>query len=105
MMELKPTAYIGTPSFLRVLIERAQELNQPITSLKKAMISGEALPESLRSWFADQGVQVYQMYGTADVGLIAYETTALDGMDVDEEVIITIVNTETGTTVPKGAIG
>lgn len=105
MMELKPTAYIGTPSFLRVLIERAQELNQPITSLKKAMVSGEALPESLRSWFADQGVQVYQMYGTADVGLIAYETTALDGMVVDEEVILEIVDPDTGEPVPEGAIG
>jgi len=105
MVELQPTAYIGTPSFLRVLLERAQELDKPVSSVKKAMVSGEALPESLRKWFADQGIQVFQMYGTADVGLIAYETSALEGMVVDEDIILEIVDPDTGEPVAEGDIG
>src|SRR5690625_5161678 len=105
MVELQPTAYIGTPSFLRVLLERAQELDKPVSSVKKAMVSGEALPESLRKWFADQGIQVFQMYGTADVGLIAYETSALEGMVVDEDIILEIVDPDPGARVAEGGIG
>jgi len=105
MVELQPTAYIGTPSFLRVLLERAEELKKPITSIQKAMVSGEALPESLRQWFSNKGIQVFQMYGTADVGLIAYETSALLGMVVDEDIILEIVEPDTGEPMAEGDIG
>jgi len=103
--ELRPDAYLGTPSFLRILVEKAAEARTEISTLRKAMTGGEALPPSLRAWFADHGVAVYQSYATADLGLIAYETTALEGMVVDEGVIVEIVRPGTGDPVPPGDVG
>jgi phenylacetate-CoA ligase len=68
-------------------------------------VSGEALPPSLRAWFKDRGIAVYQCYATADVGLIAYETSALEGMVIDEGVIVEIVRPGTGEPVPEGDVG
>jgi phenylacetate-CoA ligase len=102
---LRPTAYTGTPSFLRILLEKAQESRSDISSLKKAVTGGEALPPTLQSWFAERGLDVYQSYMTADLGLIAYETAAREGLVVDEGVIVEIVRPGTGEPVPEGEVG
>lgn len=102
--ELKPHGYIGTPSFLRILVEKAEESGQRL-SFTKAMVSGEALPPSLRQWFAERGIAAYQCYATADLGLIAYETPAREGLVVDEGVIVEIVRPGTGDPVPDGEVG
>ncbi|MDP3761671.1 MAG: AMP-binding protein [Ramlibacter sp.] len=103
--ELRPDAYLGTPSFLRILVEKAAEGGTDISALRKAMTGGEALPPSLRAWFADRGIAVYQSYATADLGLIAYETPSKEGMVVDEGVIVEIVRPGTGDPVAAGDVG
>ena len=105
MAELKPAGYIGTPSFLRIILEKAEEMGVALPSVKKALVSGEAFPPSLRDWFAARGIQAYQCYATADVGLIAYETTAREGLVVDEGVILEIVRPGTGDPVAAGEVG
>ena len=102
--DLRPVAYTGTPSFLKILIEKAQEAGQKL-SLTKALVSGEACPPSLRDWFAQKGVAVFQCYATADVGLIAYETASREGLVIDEGVIVEIVRPGTGDTVSDGEVG
>ena len=103
--ELRPVAYMGTPSFLRILVDKAAEMGIDISSMRKALTGGEALPPSLRAWFAEHGIAVFQSYATADLGLIAYETEALDGMVLDEAVIVEIVRPGTGDPVPAGEVG
>ena len=103
--ELRPNAYAGTPSFLRILVEKAQEAKADITSLRKGMVGGEAFPPSLRDWFLERGMQVYQSYATADLGLIAYETASREGMVIDEGVLVEIVRPGTGDPVPEGEVG
>jgi phenylacetate-CoA ligase len=76
-----------------------------LPSLRKALVSGEALPPSLRDWFSTQGIDVYQCYATADVGLIAYETAARQGLVLDEGVVVEIVRPGTGDPVPDGEVG
>lgn len=102
--DLRPHAYSGTPSFLKILIEKAAEAGQKL-SITKALVSGEACPPSLRDWFMQQGVQAYQCYATADVGLIAYETAAREGLVLDEGVIVEIVRPGTGEPLPEGEVG
>lgn len=102
--DLRPVAYSGTPSFLKILIEKAQETGQKL-SFTKALVSGEACPPSLRDWFLQRGVAVFQCYATADVGLIAYETASREGLVIDEGVILEIVRPGTGDTVPDGEVG
>jgi phenylacetate-CoA ligase len=102
--DLRPVAYSGTPSFLKILIEKAQEAGQKL-SFTKALVSGEACPPSLRDWFLQRGVAVFQCYATADVGLIAYETASREGLVIDEGVILEIVRPGTGDTVPDGEVG
>ena len=102
--DLRPVAYSGTPSFLKILIEKAAEAGQKL-SITKALVSGEACPPSLRDWFTQQGVVAYQCYATADVGLIAYETAAREGLVIDEGVIVEIVRPGTGDPVPVGEVG
>ncbi|MCZ2089649.1 MAG: AMP-binding protein, partial [Burkholderiales bacterium] len=103
--ELRPQAYVGTPSFLRILFEKAAEGGADIRSLTKAMVSAEPFPPSLRDWFAERGMTAYQSYATADVGLIAYETAARQGLVLDEGVIVEIVRPGTGDPVPEGEVG
>ena len=103
--ELKPTAYVGTPSFLRILFEKAQESGADMRSLTKGMVSAEPFPPSLRDWFAERGMTAYQSYATADAGLIAYETAARQGLVLDEGVIVEIVRPGTGDPVPEGEVG
>jgi phenylacetate-CoA ligase len=103
---LKPDAYVGTPSFLRIIVEKARETGADISNLKRALVAAEALPPSLRAWFREQGIDtVLQWYGTADVGLIAYESEALEGMILDEDLILEIVRPGTGEPVTDGEVG
>jgi phenylacetate-CoA ligase len=110
MADLKPDTYIGTPSFLKIIIEKAHEMNADISSLQRALMGGEALPESLRNWFVEHGVpHVFQTYASADLGSIAYET-ATDGvrdpgMVLDEDVILEIVRPGSGDPVAPGEVG
>ncbi|PAT39064.1 AMP-dependent synthetase [Vandammella animalimorsus] len=103
--ELRPAAYAGTPSFLKLLVEKAQAMGLDIGSLKKALVSGEAFPPSLREWLQQHGIEGYQCYATADLGLIAYETEAREGLVLDEGVIVEIVRPGTGEPVPEGEVG
>ena len=103
--ELKPRAYLGTPSFLRILVEKAQEAGVDIRSLAKGLVGGEAFPPSLRDWFTERGMAIYQSYATADVGLIAYETASREGLVLDENVIVEIVRPGTGDPVGEGEVG
>ena len=105
MAELKPTGYIGTPSFLKLILEKATELGVSLPSLKKASVGGEAFPASLRDWLGERGVNAYQSYGTADLGLIAYETSAREGLVLDEGVIVEIVRPGTADPVAQGEVG
>jgi len=105
MADLRPDAYAGTPSFLRLLLEKADEMKLALPSLTKAAVSGEACPVALRDWLAARGVAAYQSYGTADLGLVAYETAAREGLVVDEGVILEIVRPGTGEAVPEGEVG
>ncbi|KPF48005.1 AMP-dependent synthetase [beta proteobacterium AAP121] len=105
MEHLRPSAYTGTPSFLRILLEKAAETGVQLPSLKKALVSGEAFPPSLRDWLLARGVAGYQAYATADVGVIAYETSAREGLLVDEGVIVEIVRPGTGDVLPDGEVG
>jgi phenylacetate-CoA ligase len=105
MAELRPAGYIGTPSFLKIIVEKAAELGVPLPSVTKALLSAEALPPSLRDWFTGRGIAAYQCYGTADLGLIAYETAAREGLVLDEGVIVEIVRPGTGDPVPEGEVG
>ncbi|MBK9234655.1 MAG: AMP-binding protein [Rhodoferax sp.] len=103
--ELQPAGYIGTPSFLRIIVDKAAEVGVPLPSLKKAMFGGEAFPPSLRDWFAQRGIAGYQCYATADLGSIAYETLAREGLVIDEGVIVEIVRPGTGDPVAEGEVG
>ena len=105
MAELRPAGYIGTPSFLKIILDKAAEMGVALPSVTKAMFGGEAFPPSLRDWFAERGVAGYQCYATADVGSIAYETAAREGLVIDEGVIIEIVRPGTGDPVAPGEVG
>ncbi|OGA97911.1 MAG: AMP-dependent synthetase, partial [Burkholderiales bacterium RIFCSPHIGHO2_12_63_9] len=105
MAELRPAGYIGTPSFLKLIVEKAHEMQVPLPSMTKALLSAEAFPPSLRDWFLERGINGYQCYGTADLGLIAYETEAREGLVLDEHMIVEIVRPGTGDPVPEGEVG
>jgi phenylacetate-CoA ligase len=105
MAELKPAGYLGTPSFLKIIVEKAAEIGIALPSVRKALVSGEAFPPSLRDWLAERGITGYQCYATADLGLIAYETSAREGLVLDEGVIVEIVRPGTGDPVPEGEVG
>ncbi len=105
MAELKPAGYIGTPSFLKIIVEKASDMGVALPSLTKAMFGGEAYPPSLRDWFADHGIAGYQCYATADLGSIAYETSAREGLVLDEGVLLEIVRPGTGDPVAPGEVG
>ena len=105
MAELKPAGYIGTPSFFKIIVEKAAAMGVALPSLRKGMVGGEAFPPSLRDWFTERGIDVYQSFATADLGLIAYETSARQGLVLDEGVIVEIVRPGTGDPVPEGEVG
>jgi phenylacetate-CoA ligase len=110
IVDLKPVAYVGTPSFLKVLLDRAASDGADISSLRKALVGAEALPSALRAEFRGRGINVLQCYGTADVGIIAYESMDSDGrlcegMVLDEGVILELVLPGTGEPVSPGEVG
>jgi phenylacetate-CoA ligase len=97
--------FAGTPDFLKIVLDKAQELGVPLPTLKKACVSGGALFPSLRAEIRGHGVDVLQCYGSADLGLIAYESDAMEGMIVDEHLIVEILRPGTGDPVPEGEVG
>jgi phenylacetate-CoA ligase len=103
--DLKPNAYAGTPSFLKILLEKADELKADVSSLRKAMVSGEALLPPVREWLKARAIEVRQSYGTADLGLVAYESEPMAGLIVDEGVVVEIVRPGTGDPVGEGEVG
>jgi len=103
--DIRPAGYAGTPSFLKALLEKGAEQGTDLSSLTKAAVAGEALPPSLRAEIAGMGVAVVQWYGTADLGLIAYESAGGEGLIVDEGVIVEIVRPGTGDPVAEGEVG
>ncbi|MBL8488663.1 MAG: AMP-binding protein [Rhodocyclaceae bacterium] len=105
MGDLQPNGYVGTPSFLRILLEKADEMGIALPSLKKALVSGEAFLPQVRDGLRARGIEGYQAYATADLGVIAYETPAREGLVVDEGVILEIVRPGTGDPVPEGEVG
>jgi phenylacetate-coenzyme A ligase PaaK-like adenylate-forming protein len=97
--------YVGTPDFLKILLDTAQSAGKDASSIKRALVSGAALPASLRQELGHRGVAVLQCYATAELGVIAYESDARDGMIVNETVIVEIVRPGTGDPVPEGEVG
>ncbi|WP_029066655.1 AMP-binding protein [Labrenzia sp. DG1229] len=102
---LKPAGFVGTPDYLKILLDRGREQGRDVSSIKKALVSGGALFPSLRQEYEDQGIQVGQCYATADLGVIAYETEAREGMVVNEDYIVEIVRPGTGEPVADGEVG
>lgn len=103
--DLKPDCYIGTPSFLKIILDKADTLGSDVSSINKALVTGEALPPSIRSSFLERGIDVYQCYSSADLGLIAYESKAQEGLIVDEGIYLEIVRPGTGDPVADGEVG
>ena len=98
-------AYVGTPDFLKIILDKAEEMKVSVASLDMASVGGGALFPAMRKEYADRGITVLQSYGTADLGLVAYESPALEGMIVDEGVIVEIVRPGTGDPVADGEVG
>ena len=103
--ELKPSGYVGTPSFLKLILEKCDELGTDSSSIRRALVSGEAFLPPVREFVRARGIDAYQAYGTADLGIIAYESPAREGLVVDEEVIVEIVRPGTGDPVAEGEVG
>ncbi|MCX9157380.1 AMP-binding protein [Niveibacterium sp. 24ML] len=102
---LRPHAYVGTPSFLRILLEKADEMGLDCGSLRHAVVSGEAFPAATRQALIERGIASHQVYATADIGAIAYETPAHDGLVVEEHAIVEIVEPGGDTLMPEGEVG
>jgi len=105
MRRFGATAYVGTPDYLRTILESADEEGMPVTTLTRALVSGGPLFPALRDWYRERGIRVQQAYGTADAGLIAYETEAMEGLVMDEDIIVEIVRPGTGDPVAEGEVG
>jgi phenylacetate-CoA ligase len=101
----RPSAYIGTPDFLKVLLDTAAKTGKNTSSIKRGLVSGAALPASLRQELSGRGVEALQCYATAELGVIAYESAAREGMIVNENLILEIVRPGTGDPVPEGEVG
>ena len=105
IQNLRPDRYVGTPSFLKILLELSREKNIDISFLKSGLVGGEACPPSLTSILTELGCPVLQSYGTADLGLVAYEAWDIEGMFCDEEVIVEIVRPGSEEVLPDGEVG
>jgi phenylacetate-CoA ligase len=101
----RPSAYSGTPDFLKILLDAGKAVQRDMSSIKRAMVSGAAFPPSLQAEIASRGVEAYQAFATADLGFIAYESTARDGLIVNEDLILEIVTPGTGEPVAEGDVG
>ncbi len=102
---LKPNGYVGTSSFLKLLLEKASAQQIDVSSIRRALVSGEAFLPATQRYLADCGIEAMQCYGTADLGIIAYETSAREGLVVEEDRIVEIVRPGTGDVVPDGEVG
>jgi phenylacetate-CoA ligase len=102
---LKPSGYTGTPDFLKILLDTADKTGKNVSSLKRGLVWGAALPPSLRAEFDARGLAVLQAYAIAELGVVAYETPARDGMVVNENIIVEIVRPGTGDPVSDGEVG
>ena len=105
IVDLSPHAYAGTPSFLKIILDKADELGSDVSSINKALVGGEAMPPSLRAGFVEHGIRIQQCYATADLGVIAYESSAQQGLIIDEGVYLEIVRPGTGDPVAEGEVG
>jgi len=103
--DLRPCGYVGTPSFLKILLEKADELSIEAGSLTRAVVSGEAFLPPVRDFLRARGIEAFQSYGTADLGTLAYETPAHEGLVVDEEIVFEILRPGTGDPVTGGDVG
>jgi phenylacetate-CoA ligase len=108
--DLKVNAFVGTPSFLKLIVEKADEMKADISSLQKAHVGAEYLPPALRKSLQERGIRVSQTYASADLGLMAYESvmpdgTVNEGMILDERLILEIVRPGTGDPVASGEVG
>jgi phenylacetate-CoA ligase len=103
--DLEPSGYVGTPSFLKLILEKCDELLLASSSLKRALVSGEAFMPAVRSFLAGRGIEAFQAYGTADLGLVAYETAAREGLVLSEDTLLEIVRPGTGDPLPDGEVG
>src|ERR1700704_4395296 len=101
----RPIGYSGTPDFLKILLDAAASAGRDVSSIKRALVSGAAFPKSLQDEVKSRGVDAYQAFGTADLGMVAFETTAREGMVVNEDLILEIVRPGTGDPVPEGDVG
>jgi phenylacetate-CoA ligase len=101
----RPTGYSGTPDFLKILLDAAASADRDVSSIKRAMVSGAAFPPSLQQEIKSRGIDAYQAFGTADLGLVAFETPAREGMVVNEDLILEIVKPGTGDPVTEGDVG
>ncbi|MEI2741307.1 MAG: AMP-binding protein [Candidatus Competibacter sp.] len=102
---LRPAGYVGTPSFLKIIIDKADEMKADISSLRKAAVSGEAVHPTVRQTLRERGMTIRQSYATADLGAIAYESEAEDGLIVEEDALLEIVRPGTGDPVAAGEVG
>ncbi|MGX9443562.1 phenylacetate--CoA ligase family protein [Nitrobacteraceae bacterium UC4446_H13] len=101
----RPVAYAGTPDFLKILLDNAEKTGRDVSSIKRAMVSAAAFPPSLRAEMKSRGIDAYELFGTADLGIVAFETSARDGMVVNENLILEIVKPGTGEQVAHGEVG
>ena len=101
----RPVAYCGTPDFLKILLDGAAAAGRDLSSIRRALVSGAAFPKSLQEEFSAKGIEAYQAYATADLGFIAYESAAREGLVVNEDIIVEIVRPGTGDPVPQGEVG
>ncbi|TQF32818.1 AMP-binding protein [Bradyrhizobium sp. UNPA324] len=101
----RPVGYSGTPDFLKILLDAAASSGRDVSSIKRALVSGAAFPPSLQAEIKARGIDAYQAFGTADLGLIAFETGAREGMVVNEDLILEIVKPGTGDPVAPGDVG
>ncbi|MFQ3455460.1 AMP-binding protein [Bradyrhizobium sp. UFLA01-814] len=101
----RPVGYSGTPDFLKILLDAAATAGRDVSSIKRALVSGAAFPKSLQEEMKSRGVEAYQAFGTADLGLIAFETAAREGMTVNEDLILEILKPGTGDPVAPGDVG
>ncbi len=105
MVDLRPEGYAGTPSFLKIIVDKADEMGVDISSLKKATVSGEAVHPTVRQVMRERGISIRQCYATADIGAIAYETDGEEGLVVEEDILLEIVRPGTGDPVAPGEVG
>ncbi len=105
IVQLRPSGYVGTPDFLKILLDAAEKTAKDASSIKRGLVSGAALPASLRAELLGRGIAVKQTYAVAETGVIAYEPDAPQGMIVTEDIIVEIVRPGTGDPVAEGEVG